>query len=359
MGVLYVMYAEEYSGAETAYEPVLRADVDPLVACPPDSATETWLRSIGVRTVPLRYRSVRSSAGPVQALLGMARALAVVRDLRRLRRAHPDRGAVLGTTMRSSVLASLAAPGRAVWTITDLTRPAPLGAALRLLARVTRARVITHSRFVAERAAPGGALVSPPGVAADEVDPVEREPALAIVVGHVSPTKRTDLALDVAELVAQEVPAFRVDVVGRAQYRAEDHALESELRRRLEADPELARHVRLCGHDPAVRDRMRRATLLLHLRPDEPFGMVLLEAMAVGLPVVAPAAAGPLEIVIDGETGLLYPPTDVRAAAAAVVRLLREPALAARLGAAGRERAREHFTVERQVRDVLAFATRS
>ncbi len=355
--ILYVILATEYSGAETAYAPVWQGDQDPLVACPPDSATDAWVRGLGVATVPVAFRDIRVSAGRLQAAAGALRALAVVRDLRRLLRAHPERTAVIGTSMRPSALASVAALGlgrRVVWTVTDLVRPASLGMALRGLARVSRARVITHSRFVADRAAPG-ALVSPPGVPVGE-PAVDREPARAIVVGHVSPTKRTDLALDVAALVAREEPAFAVDVVGRAQYRKEDHALEARISARLRADPDLARHVVLVGHDPAVRERMRRASLLLHLRPDEPFGMVLLEAMAVGVPVVAPAAAGPLEIVVDGETGLLYPPGDAAAAAGCVVTLLRDPEGAARMGAAGRERVRTVFSVDRQVRDVLRYA---
>lgn len=353
------MLAREYSGAETAYAPLLNGDEDPLVACPPDSATEAWVRALGAATVPLEFREIRSSAGMRQTLLSAVRALAVARDLRRILRARPERTAVIGTSMRPSALASLSALGlrrRVIWTVTDLVTPAALGAVLRVVARATGARVITHSRFVADRAAPG-ALVSPPGMPVPPDEAPKREPARAIVVGHVSPTKRTALVLDVAALVAREEPAFAVDVVGRAQYRQEDHVLEQTLQQRLADDPWLARHVRLVGHDPAVRDRMRRAALLLHLRPDEPFGMVLLEAMAVGVPVVAPAAAGPLEIVVDGETGLLYPSEDVEAAAACVLRLVRDPTLAARMGAAGRERVRTHFSVERQVRDVLGYAT--
>jgi glycosyltransferase involved in cell wall biosynthesis len=69
--------------------------------------------------------------------------------------------------------------------------------------------------------------------------------------------------------------------------------------------------------------------------------------MAHGRPVVASAVGGLLDLVVDGETGLLVPPGDVEALRAALERLLADPALRGRLGAAARERAREHFSWER------------
>ena len=72
----------------------------------------------------------------------------------------------------------------------------------------------------------------------------------------------------------------------------------------------------------------------------EPFGIVAVEAMAAGRPVVASAVGGLASTVVDGETGLLVPPGDPAALAAALERLLDDRALAARLGASGRDRAR-------------------
>ena len=356
--VLYVVLAREYSGAETACAPLMLADPDPLLACPPDSGTEAWAKSLGVPTTPLAHREIRSSAGMLAALRGVAGALAAVRDLRRLLRVHPERRIVLGTSLRPSALASLATIGlrgrRVVWTVTDLVRPAALGVGFRALRRLTRATVITHSRYVADHVARGRATVSPPGVAMSDAPAGERDPTRALIVGHVSPTKRTDLAVEIAALVGAEIPDFRLEIVGRAQYREEDHALEKAIRDRLDRDEEATRHVVLVGHDPEISSRMASAGLLLHCRPDEPFGMVLVEAMAAGLPVVAPAAAGPLEIVVEGETGLLYPPGDARAAARCVVRLVRDPDLARRLGDAGRARARQVYSTQRQVAEVQA-----
>jgi len=72
----------------------------------------------------------------------------------------------------------------------------------------------------------------------------------------------------------------------------------------------------------------------------EGFGVVCAEAMAHGRPVVAGAVGGLLDLVVDGETGLLVPPRDAAALRAALERLLADGALRRRLGAAGRDRAR-------------------
>ncbi len=75
----------------------------------------------------------------------------------------------------------------------------------------------------------------------------------------------------------------------------------------------------------------------------EGFGVVCAEAMAHGRPVVAGATGGLLDLVVDGETGLLVPPGDVGALRAALERLLEDSELRRRLGAAGRERIVERF----------------
>ena len=123
-------------------------------------------------------------------------------------------------------------------------------------------------------------------------------------------------------------------------------------------NPELERLQELAGR-VGVADRLRclgqvpRATMPALLRSAdavvsapwyEPFGLVPLEAMACGVPVVAAAVGGMLDSVVDGVTGLLVPPQDPAALAAALRPLLAAPELGARLGAAGRQRVLDHYT---------------
>jgi glycosyltransferase involved in cell wall biosynthesis len=97
-------------------------------------------------------------------------------------------------------------------------------------------------------------------------------------------------------------------------------------------------------HDEVVAlFRSARAVVVPSVWAD-PCPTVVLEAMAAGRPVVAAASGGILDMVVDGSTGLLFPPGDAAAMASALTRLLNEPETAQAFGAAGRDRARE-FTI--------------
>src|SRR4030095_12839474 len=78
----------------------------------------------------------------------------------------------------------------------------------------------------------------------------------------------------------------------------------------------------------------------------EPFGLINLEAMACGTPVVASAVGGTPEGVVDGEPGLWVPPGDPAILATALGRLLADPGFGARLGSAGRRRVEDRFSLE-------------
>jgi glycosyltransferase involved in cell wall biosynthesis len=78
--------------------------------------------------------------------------------------------------------------------------------------------------------------------------------------------------------------------------------------------------------------------------------LVAIEVLAAQRPMVATAVDGTPEVVIEGKTGLTVPPQDSHALAAAISRLLRDPAYAARLASAGSEWVKQHFNQESQIR---------
>jgi glycosyltransferase involved in cell wall biosynthesis len=102
-----------------------------------------------------------------------------------------------------------------------------------------------------------------------------------------------------------------------------------------------------------LRRRYARAAVVACPSRREGFGVVAAEAMAHGRPVVASAVGGLLDLVADGETGLLVPPGDVAALRAALERLLGDEGLRRRLGEAGRERARAELSWDVVVERVL------
>jgi glycosyltransferase involved in cell wall biosynthesis len=104
-----------------------------------------------------------------------------------------------------------------------------------------------------------------------------------------------------------------------------------------------------------VARRLRCCDVFIHAATAEAFGKGAAEAAACGVPVVASSVGGLVEVVRDGENGLLVPPRDPRALAAAVASILAEPARAAALGSAGRRRAASEFSLDRQVAEFLAW----
>ncbi|TYK53192.1 glycosyltransferase [Actinomadura decatromicini] len=133
----------------------------------------------------------------------------------------------------------------------------------------------------------------------------------------------------------------------------------------FDADPEV-RRLRRAAADAGVADRveflgrlgrdevpplLRSASLVVTLPWYEPFGMVPLEAMACGVPVVATGVGGHLDTVVDGGTGVLVPPRDPDAAAAAIRALLAAPATRAAMGEAASARARERYSWARVAAD--------
>jgi len=84
----------------------------------------------------------------------------------------------------------------------------------------------------------------------------------------------------------------------------------------------------------------------------EPFGLVILESMALGVPVVASRHGGPVDIIDDGHDGLFHAPGDAEGLATQVLLLLGEPDLAARVSAAARRTVTERFSMERAAAEV-------
>ena len=116
----------------------------------------------------------------------------------------------------------------------------------------------------------------------------------------------------------------------------------------------LEDRVTLTGSVPDARPHMQLADVLVNASTPEPFGIVLLEAMALEVPLVAVAEGGPLEIVESGRSGLLVPTGTPADLADGVGALLRDQDLRRRLVAGGRERYESRFSAEQFAREAGA-----
>jgi phosphatidylinositol alpha 1,6-mannosyltransferase len=157
-------------------------------------------------------------------------------------------------------------------------------------------------------------------------EPLRRELApggqvLAGYVGRLAPEKRVDLLGEVAAL-----PGTRLVIVGGGP-------AETALRRSLPGAVFLGPK-----YGAELAEIYASLDIFVHSGARETFGQTLQEAAASGLPVVAPAAGGPLDIVCDGVTGFLVPPEAPGPLAGAVSRLVRDPAMRTAMGRAARRK---------------------
>jgi len=100
---------------------------------------------------------------------------------------------------------------------------------------------------------------------------------------------------------------------------------------------------------------MHALDLLVINSSAEPFGLVAVEAMACGTPILAAASGGIPEIIEHGKTGWLVPPGDEQSLAAAIVSLSRQPALRGRLAEQGKNHVRSRFSADRYLEELQAF----
>jgi glycosyltransferase involved in cell wall biosynthesis len=170
-----------------------------------------------------------------------------------------------------------------------------------------------------------------------------------LFVGNLVANKGIATVLEAFIRLAGEHPGLSLTVAGSA-----DGDLAGELRGRA-AQAGLADRVALLGfveHEDLPGLYCSADVFAAPSQYEGGLGLVYLEAMASGLPVIATGAGGSAEAIVDGETGLLLERGDLDETAAAIGTLLHDPELRARMGAAGRERVRANFTPDRYAEKV-------
>jgi glycosyltransferase involved in cell wall biosynthesis len=186
----------------------------------------------------------------------------------------------------------------------------------------------------------GVAATEPPDVDRAEVRAAFGWPAeapLVLFAGRLMPQKGVDVLVAALDLLQHVRPQVRTLIAGSG-------SLQPVLEETAHAFT-LDEKVRFLGHRDDVPRLLAAADLLVLPSRYEGLPNVVLEAMAYRKPVVATAAPGTTEIVVDGATGLLVPLDDANALARAIRTLVDDPALARRLGDAGRARVEAEFGV--------------
>lgn len=204
--------------------------------------------------------------------------------------------------------------------------------------------------------------VVPCGVDLERFSPVRRSsgggrrPHRLVTVGRLVPRKGFDIIIRALRGVAH---TELVIAGGPAQGLISDDPEAARLKR-VAAEAGVADRVELVGHVSRkdMPDLLRSADIVVCAPWYEPFGIVPLEAMACGVPVVASAVGGLTDTIVDGVTGALVPPRQPAALAATLRKLLNEPALREAYGSAAADRARARYSWDKVAADIVMVYNR-
>jgi glycosyltransferase involved in cell wall biosynthesis len=380
MKILFYNHTGQVSGAERLLTTILarldRRRFAAQVVCPDNGPLAGMVESLGLPCEAIGRMEARFTWRIDRLLGSLANCYGVARELRRrVVASAPD--VVHANSIRAGLVATLATAGLnvpVVWHLHDLLPAHALSTAIRAAAALSpRARLLAISDAVARNFC--GVLLGktknrPPittilnaievecfraseaqgRAVRDELGLNGAGPVLGIV-GHLAPRKgQLELLRAFAEVV-KEVPDAVLLVVGAAIF-------ERDYARQLKEtthDLGLSQNVRFVGPREDMAAVMRALDVLVVNSWAEPFGLVVLEAMAAGTPVLATAAGGVPEIIRHGETGYLVPPRDQQALAAAILTLTRRPALRRQLAARACAEVKARFCFERYMRELEAF----
>jgi len=358
---LFVSYSGALGGSERILLDLVSGLEPPVsVACPEGPLAER-LRAAAIPVLPLRERSLEMRHSLADRLATPLRLSAQALEVR----AHVvgSGAAVLvasgtrGLLVCASALAGLRPRPPLVFQQNELLPGVAIARLVRaLLTRVER--VVTLSETIARDLDPARTLGNRLAVIRPGVDLARFAPRAtgagtatphALWLGALVRWKRPDLALEAAALAARALPALRLTLAGPVIDAHGRELLLPALRRRSQR-PDLAGRVELPGALTDGQGALAEASCLLHTADCEPYGMVMAEALACGLPVVAPAACGALEIV-DESCARLFTPGDAPGAARALVKVLGEPSRLARMAGAARGHAEHAHDLERSRRE--------
>lgn len=369
MRVLYVNHTAEVSGGERSLLTLLEAlgpRVSAVVATPP-GPLQLELQRIGIPTVAITGTAGSLRLHPLHTPVALAQMSTAAAQVHRAARAH--RAEVIhANSIRAGVVLALGRPSgtAAVAHVRDCLPPGVVSnMTLRLIARRASV-VIANSGYTARSvraAAPGASLqvvYNPVDVRRFDPERIDRDRARASlgaagerrvllgVVAQLSPWKGQDTAVEAMGLLAASGIDAHLLLIGSAKFvasatRFDNEAYVAGLKARI-AELQIGDRVSWMGEREDVPELIRALDILLLPSQEEPFGRALIEAMALGVPVLATEVGGPPEIIQDGVQGRLLPPGEPRAWADAVAGLAAHPDTAREMGRAGRLRVAEAFT---------------
>lgn len=375
--ILYLNHTSQMSGGERSLMlllPGLPDEALAILACP-EGPLKSAARAAEVPWVP-----VTGTAGSLK--LHPIYTAQAVRDLSlaalEVRRSCDELSVDLvhANSIRAGLIAALARRLGGPPTVVHIRDVLPPGAVSTMTMRLLHAgadAIVANSHYTREHM-PGPSAQTQTWVVHNpvdlgrfdraQVDPSQVRHELALtddarllaVVAQITPWKGQDTAIRALAQLRRLGHSAHLALVGSAKFidKATRFDNEAYLQRLqdLIAELGLIEHVSFLGEREDIPAVMAAADLLLMPSWQEPFGRAIIEAMAMGTPVLATNVGGTDDIVTDGVDGLLIAPTETDRWVRSIDRLLNDPPLLRRLGAAGHERAQD-FKVQRHVDAIL------
>jgi glycosyltransferase involved in cell wall biosynthesis len=361
VNVLYLSHTARVSGGERSLLDLLRVlprGPRAAVAAPHGDLADA-VRALGWPLHEIPGTDASLKLHPVFTLRALGLLFRAALATRRIaRRTHAD--IVHANSIRAGIVAVLASALGGPPVIVHVRDRLPEGLVSRLALYVIEAgaaAVVANSRYTARGMRRACRVVHSP-VDVDRFHPRpngrppgRRGPVLG-VVGQLTPWKGQDDAIRVAAVLRNEYPDITLLVVGSAKFvsretRYDNTTFVAQLRLLVESEG-LTDNVRFLGEREDVQELLPELDVLLVPSWEEPFGRVVVEALASGVPVAATSVGGPAEIFTHGEEGLLLPPRRPELWADEVGRLLGRPELRSKMGRRGRARAAD-FGLEAHV----------
>lgn len=352
MKILYVNHTSLVSGAERSLLELIglaRTDADVILACPSGDLMDR-ARAAGITIAELNLSGLGFASSLPAAFIRITGGSRQVRALARLHNAD----VVHAASPRAGLLVAgciLSRPRRVV-DVRDVLPGGARSAAVRWVLRLTSDLIVFNSRFTRDRfgpTGPAGATVLFPPVDVERLlelplPSAKRRsgPPVLGVLGQITPWKGQDDAIRILASVRRRVPATRLRVVGSVVFTGRSVGFDNEAfsRRLNDIADELgvADAVELAGGTEDLETALGSMDVLLVPSWQEPFGRVVLEGMAAGVPVVATSAGGPSEMIENSVSGFLAPPRNPEAWVEPVSRLLESVELSRRIAGTARER---------------------
>ena len=383
MKILFYNHTGQVSGAERVLLMILaRLDqnrFDPLVICPDQGPLLSMATNLGVAAQSVPALEARFTWRVDRLLRYLKSFFSVIRQLRRrVVSLKPD--LIHANSIRAGLVATAATFGlgtRVAWHLHDLLPRHPISSAIRVFAFLcARTRMIAVSQAVGENF--GGAIsdlrkrttVILNAIELEKFQPnqtarqrvrndlkLDESQAVIGIVGQLTPRKGQLELIRAFAQVLGEIPRAMLLVVGSSLFNR-DHEYE-QLLRETSRELGISDHVRLLGARNDVAVVMQALDLLVVNSSAEPFGLVALEAMACGTPVLAGACDGLTEIIEHGVNGWLVAPRDKEKLVNAIVSLSRHPTLRAQLAEQGKKHVASRFSAGRYLTELHAFYSSS